>query len=104
MGLVEGLAGDIGETGESGEIGEMVDIAKSSYLAKHGMHVELSYHLKWKGEAQLWESTSLVVKNKENISTKKFQGENSQVLINSDCIGRIYHRKLGRTKSTQRFV
>ena len=42
MGLVEGLAGDIGETGESGEIGEMVDIAKSSCLAKHGMHVELS--------------------------------------------------------------
>ena len=41
MGLVEGLAGDIGETGESGEIGEMVDIAKSSYLAKHGINVKL---------------------------------------------------------------
>ena len=50
MGLVEGLAGDIGETGESGEIGEMVDIAKSRYLAKHGMHVELSDHVKWKGK------------------------------------------------------
>ena len=91
MGLVGVLAGDIGETGESGEIGEMVDIAKSNYLPKHEMHVKLPDHLKWKIKPQLWISTSLVIKNKESISTKRFQGENSQVLINSACIGRIYH-------------
>ena len=92
MGLGEGLPGVIGETGESGEIGEMVDIAKSSYLSKHGMHVELSDHLKWKGRDQLWKSTSPVIKNKESISTKKFEGEKSQILINSDCIRRIYQK------------
>lgn len=92
MGLVEGLAGDIGETGESGEIGEMVDIAKTRYLAKHGMYVELSDHLKWKGKAQLCKSTSLVIKDKESISTKIIRGENSHMLINSDCIERIYHK------------
>ena len=91
MGLVEGLDGDIGETGESGEIGEMVDIANSRYLAKHGMHVELLDHLKWE-EAQRCRSTSLVIKNKESILTKIFQGENSHMLIISDCIGRIYHK------------
>ena len=66
MGLAGVLAGDIGETGESesGEIGERDDMARSSYRAKDGMHVESSNHLQKEGKAQLWKWTSLVIMNK----------------------------------------
>ena len=43
----------MGETGESGEMGEMDGMVRSSYLAKHGMHVEASYLLNRGEKAQV---------------------------------------------------
>lgn len=78
----------MGETGESGEMGEMDGMVKSSQLAKHGMHVETSDLLKQGRKPRSRGGRSLRTK-------ETFQGDNSHVLINSDCMRRICHKMTG---------